>query len=360
MPAYRYKRCSNCLLEKPELLFACPSCTQTMFCSKACEEEGRRNYHDIECPIIDSLFEVGTEGALIAIRTVVEAITCFETMANLRQFVAAIDVKTENVFTMDYGKVNSKRDLYLPVHTLVTNDELLKRPIKFKKMFFAAILFHLFRNYTSIQRLLVADGDEEFFFDLIYHHLLTAMMNMHGLDVIDPFVGEIKNGSYGSGSFPFLSLCNHSCSPNSVRLPFGKLYVVLILRNIAEGGHIWDNYGTHHCIDGWQERQSKLRNQYQFDCKCDACVHDYPLYSELAAPKEVPDCRTQEDLMENVSKFKYDYALKGVQRFGRFLRDYSKHTPCTQLCRAEEYLKFCYHILANNVPLEIRFPSQKK
>ena len=90
-------------------------------------------------------------------------------------------------------------------------------------------------------------------------------------------------------------------------------------------------------------------------CRCDACVQDFPLYKGLPVPKEVPDCRSDDDLVENALKFKWDYAKSGLQRFSKYLKDYSKFSPCAQLCRAEEYLKFCYQILAGNISLEMRF-----
>lgn len=359
MPGFRYKRCANCLLERQHLLIPCHGCTQTMFCSKECEEEAQETYHKIECPVIGAMFELATEQTLIAIRTVIATFNLFNNFGQFQEFVDRIDCKNVNVFTVDYGKGCTKKDRYLPVHTLVTNEESIKRPFKFRKFVFAALSLHIFQGNTRLSDYLKTEADENFFMEIVYHHTLTATMNMHGLDIIDPFSEESNyiDTSYGSGSFPFLSMCNHSCIPNTVRLPFGRNYAFLVLRNIPAGGHVWDNYGIHHCIHTLEERQSKLLQQYQFLCRCEACKNDYPLYKGLPVPKDVPDCRQEEDSVDNALQFKWSYAKSGLQRFSRYLKDNSKYSPCAQLCRAEEYLKFCYQILAGNISLEMKFQS---
>lgn len=330
-----------------------------MFCSKDCEQEAQENYHKIECPIVGALFELATEQTLIAIRTVIVTFNLFNDFGQFQEFVDRIDCKNVNVFTVNYAKGSTKKERYLPVHTLTTNEDIIKRPFKFRKFVFAALSLHLFREYTSLADYLKTEADENFFMEIVYHHTLTATMNMHGMDIIDPFCEESNciDTSYGSGSFPFLSMCNHSCIPNTVRLPFGRNYAFLVLRNIPAGGHVWDNYGIHHCIHTLEERQAKLSQQYQFNCRCQACANDFPLYKGLPMPKEVPDCRTAEDSVENALQFKWAYAKGGLQRFSKYLRDNSKHSPCAQLCRAEEYLKFCYQILAGNISLEMKFQS---
>lgn len=323
--------------------------------------EAQENYHKIECPIVGALFELATEQTLIAIRTVIVTFNLFNDFGQFQQFVDRIDCKNVNVFTVDY-KNSTKKDRYLPVHTLVTNEESIKRPFKFRKFVFAALSLYLFKEHSSLSDYLKTEADEDFFMEIVFHHTLTATMNMHGLDIIDPFSEETNfvDTSYGSGSFPFLSMCNHSCMPNTVRLPFGRNYAFLVLRNIPAGGHVWDNYGIHHCIHTLEERQAKLLQQYQFLCRCVACTNDYPLYKGLSAPKEIPDCRSPEDSVENALQFKWNYAKKGLTRFSKYLRDNSKQLnglPCAQMCRAEEYLKFCYQILAGNITLDMRFQS---
>ena len=47
-------------------------------------------------------------------------------------------------------------------------------------------------------------------------------------------------------------------------------------RLIRAGEEISNNYGCHHLQLAKDKRQVRLKDDYKFDCRCDACDQDYP------------------------------------------------------------------------------------
>lgn len=73
--------------------------------------------------------------------------------------------------------------------------------------------------------------------------------------------------------FPRISLFNHSCWPN-IRNKFEcNRLTVYATRSIQTGDEIYNCYGPNYkCMQSRAERQSALRQQYCFDCKCIKCM----------------------------------------------------------------------------------------
>lgn len=71
-----------------------------------------------------------------------------------------------------------------------------------------------------------------------------------------------------------------------VRHNYGNICVVRAIKPIKKGEEILDNYGALYPLTIREERRAKLRPQYFFDCNCDACQLELPLYFDI--PDDVP------------------------------------------------------------------------
>lgn len=71
-------------------------------------------------------------------------------------------------------------------------------------------------------------------------------------------------------------LLNHSCATNTTRFYHGKRTVLVAKRLIRSGEEISNNYGSHHLQLPKDKRQVRLKEDYKFDCRCDACQKDFP------------------------------------------------------------------------------------
>ncbi len=60
---------------------------------------------------------------------------------------------------------------------------------------------------------------------------------------------------------------------------------VRTIRKVIKGEQIFDNYGVVYAVNDYDERQSKLVDQYFFRCNCICCEEKWPLYEGI--PKEL-------------------------------------------------------------------------
>ncbi|XP_026680238.1 SET and MYND domain-containing protein 4-like [Diaphorina citri] len=85
----------------------------------------------------------------------------------------------------------------------------------------------------------------------------------------------------GVGIYPTVSLFNHDCYPAVTRYFNGKNIIVKALRPLKPKEVVAENYGLvfsrKHLID----RQKVLSARYWFECKCRACVENWPLMESL-------------------------------------------------------------------------------
>eukprot|EP00727_Mastigamoeba_balamuthi_P013879 m51a1_g9113 hypothetical protein (422) ;mRNA; f:118224-121014 len=71
--------------------------------------------------------------------------------------------------------------------------------------------------------------------------------------------------------YPYASLVNHSCCPNTVLHFRGRDIVIRSAVDVAEGQELFGCYGPHCGHMPRRQRQRALRSQYFFDCRCPAC-----------------------------------------------------------------------------------------
>lgn len=227
LPALRYKYCATCLSDNNLNLIACNGCTSTMFCSEKCAESGFEKFHKYECPIVDKLNSIATKIARIAVRTFFEAFDiCDGDIEKLGALCEENYGKTRTVFDLN-GKINPKQ-LLQAIDALATNEGGRNMADLFQRCGVVSIISQLFINHTSLEDKLPTDDDKDFFRCFLFKQTQIAACNYHGLYNGVLHNSELEtNPQYGSGSFPFCSLINHSCAPNLVRLTFNtKNYVV--------------------------------------------------------------------------------------------------------------------------------------
>lgn len=80
----------------------------------------------------------------------------------------------------------------------------------------------------------------------------------------------------GGGVYPTMARLNHSCNPGVIRYFIGSTMVVRAIRGIAKGEEVSDNYGPIFTFESQEKRHNKLKSQYWFDCRCQACVEHWP------------------------------------------------------------------------------------
>lgn len=343
VPNHRFKYCATCLQDNFLDLVPCVKCTSTMFCSDDCEKIGNDKFHKFECPIIDKLNTLGTKILRIAVRTFFEALdVCGGLVQDLKTLIEENRDSNRTVFDFDFPI--KRKDVLQAIDALAANEGERNHADLFQRSGIVAIICNLFLKHTSLGDLLEANDDRDFFRSFIFKQTQIAACNYHGL-----FNGVIRkseldaNPQYGSASFPFCSLINHSCSPNLVRVTFNCKNYVAINRPIAPGEQLFDNYGFHHCLENLSDRQSTLLTQYMFRCTCEACKKKFPLYPDLP----VYDKRFERFLGDDIKKLadlNVDYAKAKFQQYCEYLMKHDKNYPCYEVSTVQECLLRCFTI----------------
>lgn len=243
MPGQDFVRthCWNCLVST-RAQYACPACSGVIFCSPRCQEQADQVYHRYECGNTDLLYQSKIGVWMLALRA-----TC---------------VFSERPFP--YVTHTGSRDFF-------SAPELMKESLV--ALFLARLLiqggFHL------------AEGDDEQELTLRVHEIMRGI-NFNCHEVIGKQADTGKMICIGFALNPRLSLFNHSCDPNYGRvwLKGGQRALAFATRPIKAGEQIFDSYSGIFAKCPKDER-SPINERYNFLCGCQACLEDWPLFSQL-------------------------------------------------------------------------------
>ncbi|KAK4873924.1 hypothetical protein RN001_013284 [Aquatica leii] len=313
--------CYNCLRPCFNLI-PCDNCVLIMFCKEGCKRLAWDTYHKYECSILPTLLDLDLNKL---------------TLAALKISIL-VDLTQGN----DKGSTYKSRN-YSEIHDLITNTRLRSTSDLFERAVTAAIIFELVRKHTK----LFVDGakKQETFKELLLLHLQTGPSNFHEISEM------AKNGSFyeldeiGVGAYSFLSLLNHSCCPNVVRHCYDRTIVLRALRPIVKGEQLFDNYGYHHAVMKKEQRREHLHKQYFFECRCEACVENWPLYIEL--PKRHFDIKVSEEEIESLRNGSTRLAKDIAMNLQNLAEGLEKLRPCKELADVQEILKQCYALCGN-------------
>lgn len=217
--------CHNCLKLCYNLL-PCNGCVDAMFCGESCRREAWKLYHKYECGVL----------------SILRKLECTKLeRAALRIAITATSI---NVSELASSKTyHSAR--YQEIHQLIANTDKRNVADLFERATTAAVIYELLQTSTSFFQDLDMEQYKDVFCELLLLHMQTGPSNFHEIselvacgDGSDYEVEEV-----GAGAYAFLSLLNHSCSPNVVRCCHGVAIVLRTLRPVGKGEQLFDNYG---------------------------------------------------------------------------------------------------------------------
>ncbi|CAG9111621.1 hypothetical protein JYU34_001751 [Plutella xylostella] len=360
--------CAHCL-SRSENLYPCENCCYVLYCSQECKQAAWNSYHSVECPMMATLiYQSFSKLELLSLRTAIKARTDHPDWTSLFKTIevteSLVNSELRGHVEVEPGKWVYDSTHYASVHTLATNIE--KRNISdiFQKCVTAAAFIHLLSNMTPFLKtdgVVSSQKIRETIAGLLLLHGMTSPTNMHNIDTNvqskeGDFVDEL---CIGSAPYPFLSLLNHSCSPNVVR--YSKLgtgtMVLLALRPIKKGQQLFDNYGCHHAVEDRKSRQEALKKQYKFTCMCEACVNNWPLFSHLkpaesmtSTLKEFKESLLNGDSMEQLQKGDKKTAIELYKPLCTLAELLESYAPCMELAECQECLKQCLSIFSGVTP----------
>ena len=277
LPSAWSTHCHMCLRRINLVLFACSQCTRAVYCSFDCLQDSIV-WHAFECRLsTDHLDKM----QLLALRLLTK--TSWQYL-----------YKNKSLFE-NYLQENSIDNLekkiyqwnsYENILKLETNsskrstDDLFQRSIQACTLGFSLI------NNTSFCQEAYENVDYQIYIcSLILSHLQSLPCNAHEISEfiyhrLSPLTSSCLE--IGAGIYATLSLFNHSCNPNVIRNFIGDTVVVRLLSSISsDQTELMDNYGCLSATMEKNERQTKLHEQYHFQCQCQPCVDQWPNYDQL-------------------------------------------------------------------------------
>lgn len=280
----------------------------------------------------------------MGIRTAIYSFTMFKDPEELEKLIRDIDVKKENAFALDYANLTEQQH-FRAIYAFATNESDRKFRDLLKYTNNCAIAWHFLSNYTDLRLMLKTKDLEDFFLNTLLHFVQVASVNTHalGFSNVGPTV-------FGGGLFALCSLVNHSCAPNVVRIADGITNVVVVRRVIKAGEQLFDSYGPPFCLADIKQRQAKLKIHYNFDCQCQACIHDYPLLRKLATTREVQQQFISDQ--KRIKSYDKEYAKKKFNEYKKYLKKNHEKYPSFEVCVSEDNLITCFCVLTIDTPLE--------
>ncbi|KAI4457246.1 set and mynd domain-containing protein 4 [Holotrichia oblita] len=211
----------------------CERCVYAMFCSRTCQQQAWEQHHKYECPMLATLYAMDvSKMTLAALRIALVA----------RKHYGELDK-----YNGDHGGGGGvyRSQSYGEIHALEANTHLRNSSDLFPKATAAAVVRYVADKTSPSFRTEFAGADSAIFDELLMHHQQTAATNFHEINEC----AEDEEGRYvntleiGAGAYAFLSLFNHSCSPNVVRHCHGTEIIARAIKEIPAGVELLDNYG---------------------------------------------------------------------------------------------------------------------
>lgn len=322
------------------------------FCSTTCRDEAWLGYHRAECGRTDELerADVGKH-ALLALRTV-HGLN-HDVLVTASESDEQPGCDDDN----DDGRLYDSSD-YSTVHGLVTNSE--KRSV--------ADLFRRAALAVFLARIGADNRDTAVVASELLRLIQSYPCNAHEIgqmSVPSDTVGQGRLKEVGAAAMPVLSLINHSCDPNVTRVCFGDVICVTVIRPIRQGEELLDNYGFHYATHDLEERQTHLKQQYYFECQCEACSLRWPLYQSIprlidspqhgALAKSIASILEEFVLLPCTPDALRPDKLRGyLAKFAQFVsaieKDPSIRRPVFEHNNCQEALKQCLGLLATLTP----------
>ncbi|CRL06221.1 CLUMA_CG018942, isoform A [Clunio marinus] len=271
-----YTRCANCLKTNKLNLIPCNICATTMYCSSECQRNDEL-VHPLECKVqtTEKIF-------LSNLKLVLQAVQIAGSINNLKRIFK--DKSNSTVFDFDWSKEDlshSKNFLSVLasmncVQTSLLNEEKLDLLKNVLKKYLADHLSKFNETYKIDDQTDFLCQQSKNFFNIFNTNSIRMEEHTYEFNQDSAFTSWIDYNKIGSGIFPFASLFNHSCDPNTTRVTVDNKLVFVIRKPVKSGEQIFVTYGPDFTGYTLMERQNLLIRDYGFKCDCEACRNDYP------------------------------------------------------------------------------------
>ncbi|XP_058818584.1 SET and MYND domain-containing protein 4 isoform X2 [Topomyia yanbarensis] len=311
--------------------FPCATCGRACYCSIVCRQK-HIPVHQYECPGYEKHLWYLIGIAHLGIRSFLDGF-----QSSMQKLSTSDECTPEVLFSdvLDTAEAQHESYHYGKVLRLVTNFDKLALSDMVQYSLTAYMLSLYLSEFTDFFKTLgekssIMSKDNWIIYvgSVIFRHIGQLVCNGHAISELRGITASENNcletDSFNiragflhryyestrvfTGIFPQISMFNHSCEPN-IRNSFNKnMLTVYATRDIEPGGEIFNCYGPNCKLMNKEDRNSALKQQYCFECKCVRCVSgkddEYERYEHFKCP--FSKCSKYFLVKQNVDPFEKD------------------------------------------------------
>ncbi|XP_044001691.1 SET and MYND domain-containing protein DDB_G0273591-like [Aphidius gifuensis] len=266
---------------------SCEWCTCTIYCSDNCREAAFKTTHDIECHVLPRLCAYGVDqDILMTLRVTIQAYKQCE--SNIYKLMDNYHINDKTPTKDEMCKKKYEPEKYSSFHNLwsdfKTNSHGVNSKIFVKSL---AIAYHLgisiglIREGASLNYLKNYD-EFVYLFGFIERAMRIVKFNQFHHEMNTQTKGLKENIITSSTINPSLSLFNHHCLNNVIRIRKGDYEFVYAISPIEKGAQVYSNYYKNDYSKATEkERKDYLLSNFGIDCNCMACTDDWVLKDDI-------------------------------------------------------------------------------
>ncbi|XP_049876339.1 SET and MYND domain-containing protein 4-like isoform X1 [Pectinophora gossypiella] len=259
----------------------CDGCNIALFCNENCRENCMREYHSIECQIIEVL-DALYSGSML--RMAVKAVLKMKNMSkSWSDFIAA-----SHTTGMNRLKTSSINEIY------DSNYKYSLLNIKDERHFLHGPLYNACFNCASIVHYLEkvscflpqpADERKSALQALARMLMFLTLYSTHTQVIMVVAVNEVEKTEFHDianyGWFSFIGKLRNSCNPNVLAVGLNKKTALLAIAPIKRGTELTISY-VGHWLDNSTDKEIRHKNMFILCgvvCNCVVCTGEYEFFN---------------------------------------------------------------------------------
>lgn len=256
--------CITC--KKTELyLIPCSNCADVMYCSESCVESNKT--HKLYCGT--EFHELDDIDAKLSVQLLLEGLIAsnvdnFKKFKNFKRYVRRIISESKDVYSSEIR--SQQYEIILGLEYGNVKDPFTK----FRKAYKCAM------NIPYVEKLVNNKKRSKIFLQHLLGHHITCMP--HNTFLCNKTFGKDRSLST-MFIYDVLSLFNHSCAPNLMKISGNNHSRFVLVRGFNPGnklsdaneGQLFISYIGDKFRSNTKKRKKYIKDIWGFDCKCDKC-----------------------------------------------------------------------------------------
>ncbi|XP_015117808.1 SET and MYND domain-containing protein 4 [Diachasma alloeum] len=278
-PEKCYYECAQCT-KTTNVGIPCDHCVNVIYCSTSCRDEAWKLYHEIECPVLGVILDLGVPTkTLLAVRITLRALKETGSVCQLKKLLTKLDSISDSETVGFTGNVFDCSK-YASVYSLTNHSGKQLRCHDYCVSLMTTFAVYYLATRTEI-------FGQKYDADLRVFDKNPSLGFVAGLMIRN---GAIADETDAGDTFvaPLIALCKHSCNANVMFMGFNN-NIAFAAEPIKAGEQIWTTYlGLEYINVPKPERHQLLQRYHKFSCKCVACVNNWPIANQLPSYANMP------------------------------------------------------------------------